>query len=288
VTLINSTLSGNTACCAVGGGSGAIDGGAAVVAQRTILANLVNCSMPVTSQGDNLSSDGSCFATNATLNDRAGTDPLLGALANNGGATQTHALLPGSPAIDMVLHNPCPPPATDQRGVQRPAGGWCDIGAVEAEGAPPPTPTPTPSPTATTTPAPSASPTPSPTASPSPTLSPTPTPSPTPSPSPSPTPAPTPSPTPSPAPTAKPSPPPTIQLTATASKVHGVRSVALAWSGPGGVTVVIVRNGATITPTGVTTTSYTDTLGSGSAANYTYTVCLAGTTACSNAATVRI
>ena len=54
-------------------------------------------------------------------------------LANNGGPTLTHALVPGSPALDAVATG-CPPPTTDQRGVARPQGARCDIGAVEAQG----------------------------------------------------------------------------------------------------------------------------------------------------------
>jgi hypothetical protein len=56
----------------------------------------------------------------------------LGALAENGGLTQTHALLPGSVAIDIV-ERLCLP--TDQRGVQRPFGPRCDAGAYEFTGA---------------------------------------------------------------------------------------------------------------------------------------------------------
>jgi hypothetical protein len=59
---------------------------------------------------------------------------LLGPLADNGGPTQTHALLPSSPAIDAGDNNGCPP--TDQRGVARPSGLACDIGAYEVEGEP--------------------------------------------------------------------------------------------------------------------------------------------------------
>ena len=47
----------------------------------------------------------------------ASKDPLLGPLADNGGPTFTHALLPGSPAIDAASTNWCPD--TDQRGVTR-------------------------------------------------------------------------------------------------------------------------------------------------------------------------
>jgi hypothetical protein len=48
----------------------------------------------------------------------------------NHGETQTHALLPGSPAIDGAHAIDCTP--VDQRGVLRPQGAGCDIGAVEA------------------------------------------------------------------------------------------------------------------------------------------------------------
>ena len=58
-------------------------------------------------------------------------DPLLGALGDNGGATPTMVPAAGSAAIDTGTNTDCP--ATDQRGVTRPQGIQCDIGAVEAE-----------------------------------------------------------------------------------------------------------------------------------------------------------
>jgi hypothetical protein len=81
------------------------------------------------------------FATGfGAASDQLGTssdplDPLLGPLANNGGPTQTHALLAGSPAIDKGDNTGAP--ATDQRGVARPRDGdgngslLVDIGAFE-------------------------------------------------------------------------------------------------------------------------------------------------------------
>ena len=57
-------------------------------------------------------------------------DVHLGPLANNGGPTLTHALLPGSPAINAADAGASP--ATDQRGVRRPQGAGPDIGAYEA------------------------------------------------------------------------------------------------------------------------------------------------------------
>jgi|GEM_PF-2166423 len=61
--------------------------------------------------------------------DRGGLDPLLGPLRPNGGSTLTHAPLEGSPALDAALL--CAP--ADQRGLARPLGPACDIGAVERE-----------------------------------------------------------------------------------------------------------------------------------------------------------
>lgn len=81
----------------------------------------------ITSLGGNVASDGSCVLTEA--GDQAGVDPGLGALADNGGRTQTQALLAGSPAIDAAAAATCP--ATDQRGVARPQGAGCDSGAFE-------------------------------------------------------------------------------------------------------------------------------------------------------------
>ena len=57
-------------------------------------------------------------------------DPLLGPLQDNGGATPTQLPASGSPAIDAV--DCAAAPTTDQRGVARPQGSRCDLGAVEA------------------------------------------------------------------------------------------------------------------------------------------------------------
>jgi hypothetical protein len=85
-----------------------------------------------TSGGLNIASDDSCRLGAAT--DLPSTDPLLGPLADNGGPTQSHLPGPPSPAIDAVPPGTtglCPDLDTDQRGVARPAGAACDIGAVE-------------------------------------------------------------------------------------------------------------------------------------------------------------
>lgn len=60
-----------------------------------------------------------------------GADPHLGPLADNGGPTPTHALLPGSPARDAGNPSISGPPATDQRGSVRILGPSIDLGSVE-------------------------------------------------------------------------------------------------------------------------------------------------------------
>jgi predicted outer membrane repeat protein len=70
-----------------------------------------------------------CGAVNGVNGNILGLDPNLGPLADNGGSTLTISLLPGSPAINSGMNNGCP--ATDQRGMIRPLGGICDIGAYE-------------------------------------------------------------------------------------------------------------------------------------------------------------
>jgi len=63
--------------------------------------------------------------------DRAGLDPRLGPLADNGGGFESYALLEGSPALDSA--DPSAMPAEDQRGTSRPQGAGPDVGAFELE-----------------------------------------------------------------------------------------------------------------------------------------------------------
>lgn len=103
--------------------------------KNTIIANNggANCEGGgVVTLGNNLDSDNSC-GLQGSQGDLPGRNPHLGALANNGGPTQTHALLTSSPAIDGGANTDCP--GTDQRGITRPQGARCDIGAVEQTGA---------------------------------------------------------------------------------------------------------------------------------------------------------
>lgn len=89
----------------------------------------LNCDGPaVISEGRNIVSDNSCVPNPGNVNDLLGTDPKLEPFINdNGGPTRTFMLLSDSPAIDYA--RTCP--ATDQRGVARPVGPNCDVGAVE-------------------------------------------------------------------------------------------------------------------------------------------------------------
>jgi predicted outer membrane repeat protein len=56
-------------------------------------------------------------------------DPQLAPLANNGGPTPTMAIVASSPAFNRAAAATCP--ATDQRGISRPQGDACDVGAYE-------------------------------------------------------------------------------------------------------------------------------------------------------------
>jgi nitrous oxidase accessory protein NosD len=164
MTITNSTISGN-------GGNGVdINGGnslsinSSTVAyntgmglfsyntinlQNSIVAFNVggNCkywgSPGVTSTGNNLESGTTCQLDKTT--DLSNSDPGLLPLENNGGYSKTHALEIRSPAIDTGMKTGCP--ATDQRGIPRPAMGRtivaCDIGAYELKPSIPSLPVPT-------------------------------------------------------------------------------------------------------------------------------------------------
>jgi len=89
------------------------------------------------SQGHNIFGDGSC-GQNIAGGDQIISNLQLGPLANNGGLTPTHALLTGGPAIDAVPYVDCETVTgtrmlRDQRGLPRPSGGGCDIGAFELQ-----------------------------------------------------------------------------------------------------------------------------------------------------------
>jgi hypothetical protein len=88
-------------------------------------ADLSQSATTMTSIGPNLDSDSTCFSG---ASDRH-ANPLLQSLYPNGGQTNTLALSAYSPAIDAGQASSCP--AVDQRGISRPAGAACDLGAYE-------------------------------------------------------------------------------------------------------------------------------------------------------------
>lgn len=99
-----------------------------VIAGNSSVAGTQDCrraAMVLESVGHVLDGDGSCATTGRT--DLPRRKPLLGPLRNNGGPTDSHLPLPGSPLLDAAGAQGCP--TTDQRGVRR--QGRCDIGAVE-------------------------------------------------------------------------------------------------------------------------------------------------------------
>lgn len=150
VTLLSTTISNNNPSGLDGIGSGQVDMTDAIVAKQQSGGPDCGTSEVVVSHGHNLASDGSCSLTAA--GDKGASDPLLAALADNGGGTETHALQAGSPAIDAGDGAACP--ATDQRGTAR--QGTCDIGAYELVPAPGGGGAPAPAPPASSSPSPPA------------------------------------------------------------------------------------------------------------------------------------
>ena len=172
VTIENSTLSGNTA---QGKGGGVYTGGGTLTLAHTTITdntgdsenhysavhsggihhgggtvNLKNsivfgnddvgetssedCAGTIVSQGYNLVGDGTGCPSGGA-GDQTTTDAKLGPLQNNGGPTETHALLYDSPAVKVIPSgtNGCGDTyTTDQRGETRPQGGRCDVGAYES------------------------------------------------------------------------------------------------------------------------------------------------------------
>jgi CSLREA domain-containing protein len=145
----NSTFSNNSA---INDGGGIFNGsGGTATLRNTIVANspsggnCFNDGGTLNDDGYNMDDDGTCVDPSVTTS-KTVADAKLGPLQNNGGPTFTHALLPTSPALNAI------PPAggcgvgitTDQRGVTRPQGTGCDIGAFELVVTPPPPPPPSP------------------------------------------------------------------------------------------------------------------------------------------------
>jgi predicted outer membrane repeat protein len=131
VNVDQSTVSGN-----VGGGlfnpQGTLNTVATIVANSTAGSD---CSGDITDDAYNLDDDGSCgfLTANHSMSD---VNPDLGPLQNNGGPTETQSPATGSPVLDQIpvgttVNSVTLCPGTDQRGVERPQGPECDMGAVE-------------------------------------------------------------------------------------------------------------------------------------------------------------
>ena len=151
--LVNLTISANSVGAGAGGGTavdqpgmaGSAGHGGGVYAtsstptvQNTLFDNNEpggECRGTISDGGHNLlfapPSIGPHITDACVFTTAIGTDPMLDPLADNGGPTQTMRLQPGSPAIDQVPASGAGCPATDQRGVTRPGGAACDIGAYE-------------------------------------------------------------------------------------------------------------------------------------------------------------
>jgi hypothetical protein len=150
-TISNSTIAGNSTD---GQGGGIWFGGIGAtlaISRSTIVGNsgvntggifnnvanlILSNTIVAKNTGGDLGTGGAATntATFSFIGDTQG-DPLLGPLADNGGPTQTMALLPGSPCVDAGDPAFVTPPDTDQRGAgfARVSGGRIDIGAFECD-----------------------------------------------------------------------------------------------------------------------------------------------------------
>jgi hypothetical protein len=137
ITLINATLYDNNA--AFGGSSLTNNQEGTLAVKNSIIASsgagggplATNCGGKLIDGNKNLQSpDKSCGDTIPVA------DPQLGPLADNGGFVLTHALKPGSAAVDKADNNVCqtdPILKLDERNTARPIGAVCDIGAYELD-----------------------------------------------------------------------------------------------------------------------------------------------------------
>ncbi len=136
--LRNTTVADNGIGASVGGASGS-GGGLSVKSPRAADDMKLENSIVASSKGsDCAGTPGAAIANGGhdlSYGDKtcpgAYGNPRLGSLKYNGGPTPTMALAPRSAAINRVPKKGAHCPATDQRGVRRPQGRACDIGAFE-------------------------------------------------------------------------------------------------------------------------------------------------------------
>jgi hypothetical protein len=132
--LLHCTVAANVAASA----GGNIDAVSAISLMNTIVAQGsapagTDIHGAVASRDNNLIEHiDSTTLSGATAKNIYGRDPMLATLKNNGGLTQTLALLPGSPCIDHIIRDDSPV-RTDQRSLPRGYDGFCDIGAFEVQ-----------------------------------------------------------------------------------------------------------------------------------------------------------
>jgi cysteine-rich repeat protein len=150
LNLASATISANSvqgATTATGGGVSATKGISSSItaanSKNSIVAgnsgtdpDCLTSGLSIASQGYNFFGDLTGCALTTTSGDQTAGNARLGPLAANGGPTQTHELLAGSPAIDAGNPAGCSDPAgtrltKDQRGMPRDNPSRCDIGAYE-------------------------------------------------------------------------------------------------------------------------------------------------------------
>lgn len=149
----NSTITGNSGSGALVGATGSFSASSSTISGNsldgidnsagtaTLFGTIVadnaggSCAAAVVDNGfnlDYLAGETDPCGLSSAFSDVVEANPNLGPLQDNGGSTQTEAIVPGSPAYHAVVATSCPP--TDQRGVGRPqpaGASFCDIGAFE-------------------------------------------------------------------------------------------------------------------------------------------------------------
>ncbi|MFA6475140.1 MAG: choice-of-anchor Q domain-containing protein, partial [Patescibacteria group bacterium] len=139
------SISNNTVTSSASSGGGVLVDSSGLTIKNSLVVNNsatanANCLVLgpgiIASGGYNIDNGTSCLPYFTDLTDKTSTDPLLSALADNGGSIQTHALSDLSPAVNIIPSANCTDNTstlvtTDARGISRPQGSNCDSGAYE-------------------------------------------------------------------------------------------------------------------------------------------------------------